>query len=90
MEIKEHPIEERAAPLQEAHRKISPRDHRRNSVTLAPPAHSTLYGTDTPPISDSPNVVPPAQRTYLATDFTMEESNGKPPLVINIVNIESE
>ena len=82
MEIKEHPIEERAAPLQETHRKISPRDPRRHPVTLAPP--STLYGTDTPPMPDSPNVVLPAQRTYHATDFTMEESDGEPPLVIDI------
>ena len=39
---------------------------------------------------DSPNVVQPAQRTDHATDFTMEESDGEPPLVIDIVNIESE
>ena len=37
MEIKEHPIEEEAAPLQENHRKISPMDPRRHPVTLAPP-----------------------------------------------------
>ena len=37
MEIKEHPIQEGAPPLQETHRKISPRDPRRHPVTLAPP-----------------------------------------------------
>ena len=37
MEIKEHPVEERAAPLQEAHRKIIPRDPRHHPVALAPP-----------------------------------------------------
>ena len=75
MEVKEHPIEEGAAPLQENHRKISPRDPRRHSVTLAPLPPSTLYGTDTPPMPDSPNVTQPAQRAYHATKIMMKESH---------------
>ena len=88
LEVKEHPIEGGTATLQETRRKISPRDPRRHSVTLASP--SSLYGMDTPPVPDSPNVAPSTQRIYHATDSPMEESDGEPPLVINIVNIESE
>ena len=38
----------------------------------------------------SANIAQPIPRTSWATDFPMEEVDGEPPLVIDIVNIESE
>ena len=82
------PIEGRTAPPVETRRKTNSRDPRRRSVTLASP--STLYGRDTPPVRNSSNAAQSTPRTNHATDFLMEESDGGPPLVIDIVNIESE
>ena len=84
LEIKEHPIEGRMAPPGET----NSRDPRRRSVTLASP--STLYGKDTPPVPNSSNVAKSTPRTSRATDFLLEDVDGEPPLVIDIVNIESE
>ena len=88
LETKELPIEEPATLKGEPRKRVSPRDPRRRSVTLAPP--STLFGDDSSPGPGSANIAQPTPSTSWATDFLMEEVNGEPPLVIDIVNIESE
>ena len=42
------------------------------------------------PMANQLNVAQPAQGDPNATDTLMEESDGEPSLVIDIVNIESE
>ena len=88
LEIKNHPIEGPVTPPGEPRKKINPRDPRCRSVTLAPP--STQYRKDNIPGPSSSNVAQPTLSTSRATDFLMEEGNGKPHLVIDIVNIESK
>ena len=58
VEVKEHPIDGEGAPPQESCRKISSRDPRQRSVTIASP--STLYGTTTSSMSNPLKVAQPA------------------------------
>ena len=88
LETKEHPIEEPATPKVEPSKRVSPRDPRRRSVTLAPP--STLFGNDSSLNLGSANIAQPTPSTSWATDFLIEETDGEPTLVIDIVNIESK
>ena len=88
VEVKEHPIDGERATPQESRRKIISRDPRRQSDTLASP--STLYGTTTSPMDNPLNVAQPAQGDSHTTHTLMEESDGEPSLVIDIVNNESE
>ena len=58
------------------------------SVTLASP--STLYGTNTSPMANPLSVAQPTQGDSHAAHTLMEESDGEPSLVIDMVNMESE
>ena len=86
--MKEHPIDREGAPPQENRRKISSRDPRQRSVTLASP--STLYETTMSPMANPLKVNQPANGGSHPAHTPMEESDGEPSLVIDIVNIASE
>ena len=86
VDLKEHAIgKERVGPPGSS-RKIISRDPRQHSVTIASP--STLYGATTSPMADPVNVAESAYEGPHLGPTAMED--GEPPLVIDIVNIESE
>ena len=80
LETKENPIEEPAALKGEPNKRVSSRDPRCRSVTLAP--LSTLFGDYSVLGFGSANKTQPTPSTSWATDFLMEEAYGDLPLAL--------
>ena len=88
VDVKEHTIDETRPGPSRGSRKTSNRDPRRRSVTVAPP--TSLFGVAMSHMSAPSNV---SEGTFEATQpilSLMEDSDGEPPMVIDIINIESE
>ena len=69
-------------------RKISNRDPRRHSVTMA--SHATLYRATMSSMADPVNVAEATHEGSHPGPTLKEDSDGEPPLVIDIVNIKPE